>query len=71
MVVLLFWRKMFDHRIPYSKSRSNGKIFKRILKGYRKRDYEVLYGRTDACAGDSGSMLPDVEGKKSKHKITS
>ena len=63
---LLTSRKMFDHRIPYSKSRSNGK-FKRI---YRKRNYEVRYGRTDACAGDSGSMLPDIEGKESKHKIT-
>ena len=47
---------MFDHRIPYSKSRSNGK-FKRI---YRKRNYEVRYGRTDSCAGDSGAMLPDI-----------
>ena len=53
---------MFDHRIPYSKSRSNGKIFKRLPNSYRK--YEVRYGRTDACAGDSGSMLPDIEGKK-------
>ena len=43
-----------------SKSRKKRKIFKRLPKSARKRDYEVRYGRTDSCAGDSGAMLPDI-----------
>ena len=51
--------------------RRHRKTFKRLPKK-RKRDYEVRYGRTDSCAGDSGAMLPDIVEKKFssiKHKI--
>ena len=45
--------------------RKKGKIFKRLPKSARKRDYMVRYGRTDTCAGDSGAMLPDIVEKNS------
>ena len=45
--------------------RRHRKTFKRLPKSARKRDYEVRYGRTDTCAGDSGAMLPDIVEKKS------
>ena len=44
--------------------RRHRKTFKRLPKK-RKRDYEVRYGRTDTCAGDSGAMLPDIVEKNS------
>ena len=45
--------------------RKKGKIFKRLPKSARKRDYMVRYGRTDTCAGDSGAMLLDIVEKNS------
>ena len=44
--------------------RRHRKTFKRLPKK-RKRDYEVRYGRTDTCAGDSGAMLLDIVEKNS------
>ena len=46
-------------------NRKTGKFFKRLPKSARKRDFEVRYGKTDSCAGDSGAMLPDIVGKNS------
>ena len=48
--------------------RRHGKTFKRLPKK-RKRDYEVRYGRTDTCAGDSGAMLPDIVEKILFNKV--
>ena len=66
------FRRIDAYRRLSSKSRKKRKIFKRLPKSARKRDYEVRYGRTDSCAGDSGAMLPDIVEKKFssiKHKI--
>ena len=56
------FRRIDAYRRPFRKKR---KIFKRLPKSARKRDYEVRYGRTDSCAGDSGAMLPDIVEKNS------
>ena len=59
------FRRIDAYRRPSSKFRKKRKIFKRLPKSARKRDYEVRYGRTDSCAGDSGAMLPDIGEKNS------
>ena len=59
------FRRIDAYRRLSSKSRKKRKIFKRLPKSARKRDYEVRYGRTDSCAGDSGAMLPDIVEKNS------
>ena len=61
------FRRIDAYRRP---SRKKRKIFKRLPKSARKRDYEVRYGRTDSCAGDSGAMLPDIVGKNSLQQST-
>ena len=52
-------------RLPYSQTRSNGKIFRRLRMRARKRDFDVRYDKAESCNWDSGTILPDIVGKNS------
>ena len=49
-------------RLPYYKTRSNGKIFRRLRMRTRKRDFDVRYDKAESCNWDSGTILPDIVG---------